>query len=151
MQDASINAIENFKKLKVLVVGDAILDTYIITTPERFCREAPVPVFNIQEYKHQCGGAANTAINVAALGAETYFLTVTGKDACSRKISELLRKNKVHNEYIIKDKSRTTIAKKRVTASSNILMRIDAGTVRPISNECEKELLKRLNELHVFI
>ena len=81
MKDSLINVIENFKKLKVLVIGDAILDTYIITTPEKFCREAPVPVFNVQDYKHQCGGAANTAINVASLGAETYFLTVTGKDA----------------------------------------------------------------------
>lgn len=147
MKNNLIDVIENFKKLKVLVIGDAILDTYIITTPEKFCREAPVPVFNIQEYKHQCGGAANTAINVASLGAETYFLTVTGKDACSRKISEILRKSKVHNEYIIKDKTRTTIAKKRVTASSNILMRIDAGTVTPISEQCEKELLNKLQEL----
>src|SRR3954464_10409893 len=105
MQDASINAIENFKKLKVLVIGDAILDTYVITTPEKFGREAPVPVFNVQETEHQCGGAANTAINVAALGAETYFLTVTGKDSLARKLCELLRKNKVRTEYIIKDRS----------------------------------------------
>src|SRR3954454_946959 len=151
MKEDFIRVIENFKKLKVLVVGDAILDTYIITTPERFCREAPVPVFNIREYKHQCGGTANTAINVAALGAETYFLTVTGKDACSRKISEILRKSKVHIEYIIKDKSRTTIAKKRITASSNILMRIDAGTVTSISDQCEKELLNKLDELQEHI
>jgi len=147
MKDSLINVIENFKKLKVLVIGDAILDTYIITTPEKFCREAPVPVFNVQDYKHQCGGAANTAINVASLGAETYFLTVTGKDACSRKISEILRKSKVHSEYIIKDKTRKTIAKKRITASSNILMRIDAGTVTPIGEQCERELLNKLHEL----
>jgi D-beta-D-heptose 7-phosphate kinase/D-beta-D-heptose 1-phosphate adenosyltransferase len=151
MKDSLIQVIENFKKLKVLVIGDAILDTYILTTPEKFSREAPVPVFNIQQYKHQCGGAANTAVNVAALGAETYFLTVTGKDACSRKISEILRKNKVHAEYIVKDKTRTTISKKRVTASSNILMRIDAGTVTPISEHCEKELLNKLHELREHI
>src|SRR5438874_2655337 len=102
MQDVLINAIENFKKLKVLVIGDAILDTYIVTTPEKFGREAPVPVFNVQENKHQCGGAANTAINVAALGAETYFLTVTGKDSGARLLLEMLKKNKVSTEQINK-------------------------------------------------
>src|SRR3954452_5167409 len=128
MQNVLINAIENFKKLKVLVVGDAILDTYIITTPEKFGREAPVPVFNIQEYKHQCGGAANTAINVAALGAETYFLTVTGKDACSRELMDVLKKNKINTDFIIRDKGRVTIAKKRIMASALMLMRIDERT-----------------------
>ncbi len=148
MKENLIKVIENFKDIKVLVIGDAILDTYIITTPEKFGREAPVPVFNVQQNTHQCGGAANTAINVAALGAEIYFLTVTGKDSGSRQLSEILRKNKVHTEYIIKDKSRTTIVKKRITASSNILFRIDAGTTSAVSRQCEKELLERMHELY---
>jgi D-beta-D-heptose 7-phosphate kinase / D-beta-D-heptose 1-phosphate adenosyltransferase len=151
MKENLIRLIENFKKLRVLVIGDAILDTYVITTPEKFGREAPVPVFNVQETKHQSGGAANTAINVAALGAETYFLTVTGKDSVARKLSEILKKNKVHIEYIVKDTSRITISKKRVTASSNILFRIDAGTTTLISGECEKELLDRLRKLYELI
>ena len=151
MKENLIRLIENFKKLRVLVIGDAILDTYVITTPEKFGREAPVPVFNVQETEHQCGGAANTAINVAALGAETYFLTVTGKDSIARKLCELLRKNKVRTEYIIKDRSRITISKKRITASSNILFRIDAGTTTSISEECEKELLARLHQLDEHI
>src|SRR3954463_4939172 len=108
MKENLIRLIENFKKLKVLVIGDAILDTYVITTPEKFGREAPVPVFHVQETKHQCGGAANTAVNVAALSAETYFLTVSGKDSAARKLSEILKKNKVHTEYIVKDRSRIT-------------------------------------------
>src|SRR5690242_6396996 len=116
MKENLIRLIENFKKLRVLVIGDALLDTYVITTPEKFGREAPVPVFNARETKHQCGGAANTAINVAALGAETFFLTVTGKDSVARKIFEILKKNQVHAESIIKDKARITISKKRITA-----------------------------------
>ena len=80
------------KSKEVLVIGDAILDTYVKGAPDRVSREAPVMVFNVDEQEHQCGGAANTAINVAALGAETYFLTVLGKDleftridGCSQK------------------------------------------------------------------
>jgi D-beta-D-heptose 7-phosphate kinase/D-beta-D-heptose 1-phosphate adenosyltransferase len=148
MKENLIRLVENFKNLRVLVIGDAMLDTYIITTPEKFGREAPVPVFNVQKNKHQCGGAANTAINVAALGAETFFLTVTGKDSGARKLSELLKKNKVHTEFIIKDRTRITISKKRIIASSNILFRIDAGTTTSISDESKKELLEMLHKLH---
>ncbi|HEY6975927.1 MAG TPA: D-glycero-beta-D-manno-heptose 1-phosphate adenylyltransferase [Chitinophagaceae bacterium] len=151
MKENPIRLIENFKSLRVLVIGDAILDTYIITTPEKFGREAPVPVFNIQDTKHQCGGAANTAINIAALGAKSYFLTVTGRDSVARRLCGMLKKNKVHIEDIIKDRSRTTISKKRVTASSNILFRVDSGTTTLINEQSEKELLDRLYKLYRYI
>jgi len=122
-------AIDGFKKLKILVVGDAVVDTYVYGTTDRICREAPVPVFNKQDEKFCCGGAANTAINLAALGAETYFLTVIGKDENGKELLDLLQKHHVHCEYILKDKTRKTIAKKRVIASSNIILRMDEGSV----------------------
>src|SRR5256885_12275469 len=140
MKENFIDVIERFKTLKALVIGDAILDTYIITTPEKFCREAPVPVFNVHGYKQRCGGAANTAMNVAALGAETFFLSVTGKDENAKHLCDLLKKNKINTDYIVRDKSRTTAAKKRVTASSNILFRIDEGTTSAINEHCENIL-----------
>jgi len=140
--------IENFKNLKILVIGDSILDTYLYGTIERICREAPVPVFNSIDSKHCCGGAANTAINLSALGAETYYLTVLGQDANARELTEILRKNHVHIENILNDKTRKTIAKKRVTASSNIILRIDEGTTNDINDQLEKELLQRMFELY---
>jgi D-beta-D-heptose 7-phosphate kinase/D-beta-D-heptose 1-phosphate adenosyltransferase len=140
--------IENFKKLKVLVIGDAILDTYVEGSTDRVSREAPVMVFNVDEQKHQCGGAANTAINVAALGADTYFLTVLGKDANSRELIDVLKKYNVHTEYIIRDRARTSIAKKRIIASGHQLMRIDEGTTTAISEQCEGELLQQVAKLY---
>ena len=148
MQENISDIIEHFKNLKILVVGDAILDTYVKGAPDRVSREAPVLVFNVDEQEHQCGGAANTAINVAALGAETYFLTVLGKDSSSRELIDVLKKHKVHTDYILRDKSRTTIAKKRITAASHMLMRIDEGTTSPISAQCEKEMLNNIIELY---
>ena len=145
------NAIDNFKNLKILVVGDAILDTYIYGTTDRICREAPVPVFNVQDQKFSCGGAANTAINLAALGAETYYLTVLGKDSNAKELLDLLHKNKVHSEFILKDKTRKTIAKKRVIASSNIILRLDEGTVEDINEDLEKELLQKFVEIENFV
>ena len=140
--------IENFRNLKVLVIGDAILDTYVNGSPDRVSREAPVMVFNVDEQEHYCGGAANTAINVAALGAETYFLTILGKDSSSRELMEVFRKNKVNTDFIIRDKGRVTIAKKRIMASSHMLMRIDEGTTTDISASCENELLKKIAEVY---
>ena len=105
-------------------------------------------VFNVAEQEHQCGGAANTAINVAALGAETFFLTVLGKDANSRELIDVLKKHQVHTDFIIRDKGRTTIAKKRIIASATQLMRIDEGTTASISENCEKELLQKVSQLY---
>lgn len=135
--------IADFKKLKILVVGDAILDTYIYCTTDKICREAPVPVFNAMNQKFCCGGAANTALNVSALGAETYFLTVLGKDSTAKELYEILHANNIHTEFIVSDKSRKTIAKKRVIASSNIILRLDEGTVTEVDENIEKELLKK--------
>jgi D-beta-D-heptose 7-phosphate kinase/D-beta-D-heptose 1-phosphate adenosyltransferase len=148
MNETVTDIIEGFKKLKVLVIGDAILDTYVEGAPDRVSREAPVMVFNAEEQKHQCGGAANTAINVASLGAVTYFLTILGKDANSRELIDVLKKHNVHSEFIIRDKARTTIAKKRIISAGHQLMRIDEGTTTPISEACEKELLQKVIDLY---
>lgn len=151
MNESLLNLIEQFKNLKVLVIGDAIVDIYVRGVPEKICREAPVMAYIVEEYEYQCGGAANTAINLASLGAETYFLTVTGKDANAKELMEVLKQNKVHTEHILRDKSRTTIAKKRITSGGNILMRMDEGTTTPIHQECEKEMIERLKELFPYI
>lgn len=139
--------IEGFKNLKVLVIGDAILDTYVDGAPERVSREAPVMVFNVNHQKYQCGGAANTAINIATLGAECFFVTVIGKDANGREMIDVLKRHRVHTDYILKDRSRTTIAKKRLVAASHQLMRIDEGTTTAISAMCEDGIIKAVENL----
>jgi len=150
MQKEIKNFIDNFKNLKILVVGDAILDTYVYGTIDRICREAPVPVFNAENENYSCGGAANTAINLAALGAETYYLTVIGKDSNGNQLLNVLHKNNVHCEFILRDKARKTIAKKRVIALSNIILRLDEGTVSDINKNFENELLQKILEINNF-
>ncbi|HXR83255.1 MAG TPA: D-glycero-beta-D-manno-heptose 1-phosphate adenylyltransferase [Hanamia sp.] len=151
MKNEIKNIIDHFKNLKILVIGDAILDTYIYGTTDRICREAPVPVFNSTEENYSCGGAANTAINVSALGAETYYLTVLGKDFNAKCLLDNLHRNNVHTEFILKDKTRKTIAKKRVIASSNIILRLDEGTTADINDEIENELLQKFFEIEDFV
>lgn len=147
MEERFNNLIENFKSYKVLVVGDAILDTYIKGYTDRICREAPVPVINVEGQEHECGGASNTAINVANLGATTYFLSVIGKDENGRELLNVLQKNNVNTDYIIMDSDRSTLAKKRITASSNILLRIDQGNADPVSEDTADRLNEALDKL----
>ena len=142
------NYVEKFTNFKVLIIGDAILDIYIQGNTDRICREAPVPVFDVEKNEQDGGGAANTAINLAALGAETWFLTVLGEDEAGTQLTEVLELNKVCTDYILKDKERKTLVKKRVTASSNILLRIDEGNTDSISQEYEKRLIETIEELY---
>lgn len=147
MREQLRKVIEKFDSLKVLVIGDAILDTYIKGTSNRLCREAPVPVIDVKEHEHDCGGAANTAINVASLGADTYFLSVTGRDDSAKELMTVLERHKVRTECVIRDKERTTLSKKRITASSNILLRVDDGSTSPLSSSLEKELGDKLRKI----
>ena len=75
---AEYNIVQLFASKRVLVIGDLIWDVYLKGTSSRLSPEAPVPVVDIHERIEQAGGAANTAVNVRALGAEVMFLSVVG-------------------------------------------------------------------------
>lgn len=139
--------VSRFRNYKVLVIGDAILDAYIKGTTDKICREAPAPVVNVREQENNCGGAANTAINLAALGAETYFVTVVGKDVHAEQLFKALQEHGVKTAGIIRDKTRQTIAKIRISAASNILLRVDQGSTDDISDTCIGKLTGTIKEL----
>ena len=72
--------ISNFKNKKVLIVGDVMIDAYIIGKVERVSPEAPVPVVNVERHENRLGGAANVALNIQALGAYPIMCSVIGND-----------------------------------------------------------------------
>lgn len=140
--------VDKFAGRKVLVVGDAILDVYMTGVTDRLCREAPVPVISLQEQKSFCGGAANTALNLAALGARPYFMTVVGSDSSGRELSKILQESGVDTSCILFAQDRRTIVKRRISSSYNILVRVDEGNTDPVSDESERtmaDLLRRLS------
>src|SRR5215216_6066695 len=83
--------IQKFSKQKVIVIGELMLDVYLSGTSSRICREAPVPIVNLQNREHMPGGAANAAVNLAAMGANTILLSVTGKDPEGEMVAGLLK------------------------------------------------------------
>jgi len=80
---------------RVLVLGDPLLDRWLHGTADKLCREAPVPAVRVDHVDEACGGAANTAINLAALGADTLFVGPVGTDTAARRLRERLRRGGV--------------------------------------------------------
>jgi len=133
--------IRRFCDFNILVVGDAILDVYDMGTSDRLCREAPAPVVILKEHVFNCGGAANTAVNIAALGAHVSFLGVTGTDAQGDRLADALERGGVDTRNLIRSSRRRTLSKTRICASSSILVRVDEGDTHPIGSELEATVL----------
>jgi D-beta-D-heptose 7-phosphate kinase/D-beta-D-heptose 1-phosphate adenosyltransferase len=139
--------IEAFDGLSVLVVGEAMLDCYLRGSTDRLCREAPVPIVAVDERTDVPGGAANTAVNAAALGARVTFLSVAGDDAEGAALTAALRERGVDTEHLLKDGGRRTLAKHRVLAGAQLLVRFDHGTTGRLAPARERELVDRLTAL----
>lgn len=108
--------VNRFGGLKVLIIGDAMLDVYLDGTVSRICREAPVPIVDIQRVDAMPGGAANAAVNLARLGAEVRYLSIIGRDREGELLEESLNGHGVDTSLIIGDPARQTITKQRITA-----------------------------------
>ncbi|HMQ31731.1 MAG TPA: D-glycero-beta-D-manno-heptose 1-phosphate adenylyltransferase [Chloroflexaceae bacterium] len=140
--------IGRFAGLRVLVVGDAMLDSYLDGRAERLCREAPVPVVTVRSRADQPGGAANTAANLAALGAEVALLAVVGDDADGAVLRHALRAGGVGDELLVVDEGRATLAKSRLSAASHLLVRFDQGDTGGLGRAAEARVIDRLSHLY---
>lgn len=144
------NIVSQFSKKKILVIGDSMLDVYVNGTSNRLCREAPVPIVAVDERKEAAGGGANTACNVASLGATTYFLSICGDDIEGSRLTEILSEKNVDTSYLIKDPHSRTLTKSRISSESHLLVRYDYGFVTP-SKKIEERILQALEELYPSI
>jgi D-beta-D-heptose 7-phosphate kinase/D-beta-D-heptose 1-phosphate adenosyltransferase len=138
--------IDRFGALRVLVIGEMILDSYLRGSTDRLCREAPVPTVKVETETVAPGGAANTALNLAGLGAQVTFLSVGGQDAEARRVLDRLEAAGVDAGHLLLDPARQTLAKKRVVAGSQLLVRFDYGTTSAVSGPMERALVARVIE-----
>jgi D-beta-D-heptose 7-phosphate kinase/D-beta-D-heptose 1-phosphate adenosyltransferase len=139
--------IDEISRLKVLVVGEAMLDSYLQGPPGGICREAPVPIVNVETRHDAPGGAANTAVNVASLGAQVTLLSVIGADVEARLLRQALRSRGVNTEFVMAHTRRRTIAKHRVMADEQLLVRFDQGTTAPLDADTEAAVIEELAQL----
>ncbi|WP_395406656.1 D-glycero-beta-D-manno-heptose-7-phosphate kinase [Pseudoduganella sp. UC29_106] len=111
-------------KVRILVVGDVMLDRYWFGDVSRISPEAPVPVVRIQKREARLGGAANVARNAAALGAHAGLLGIVGADEAGTEVENLLEGGGIHS-YLKRDEAISTIIKLRVIGRQQQMVRID--------------------------
>lgn len=131
-------------KLKVAILGDAMMDMYISGHSSRLAREAPVPIVDIHEEEYVPGGAANAALNVAALGAQAMFVSVLGQDHEGELLKNYLAQHHVNVSAVIQSPMRRTLTKRRIVANAQTIMRLDSGTTSPLDVVTEKKLIQQL-------
>jgi rfaE bifunctional protein kinase chain/domain len=136
-----------FQKLKVLVIGDVMIDAYIWGTVSRISPEAPVPVVNVKNREKRMGGAANVALNLQSLGAEPILCAVLGDDEEANIFEDLLEKRNITAKGIIRSKDRITTIKERVLSGSQHLLRVDSESLEPLNSSEENLLSQKILEL----
>ncbi len=134
--------IKEFEKLKVLVIGDVMLDRYIFGKVSRISPEAPVPVLEIAKEEIKGGGAANVFLNLKALGCDASLLSVIGEDAEGKILRETLGEKGV---YLISDPSRPTTVKARIVAHQQQIVRMDRELTSKISEKITEKMINSVN------
>jgi D-beta-D-heptose 7-phosphate kinase/D-beta-D-heptose 1-phosphate adenosyltransferase len=127
--------IDRFQQIRVLVIGDLMIDEYLWGRVDRISPEAPVPVVAVERENHTLGGAGNVINNLTAMGAKVSAIGTAGTGKAGRMILEKLKDLGVHTHGIISEPDRPTTLKTRIIASSQQVLRIDREVRRPISPE----------------
>ena len=142
MNQDLINTVKLFTESEkwVLVIGDLMLDRYLIGDVQRISPEAPVPVVLLKEQNDRAGGAANVAANLANLGITTRIAGCVGEDAEATTLLALINHLGIKSEAVIQSPERPTIAKTRVMSSHQQIVRIDQESQTALSDAENSEL-----------
>lgn len=133
--------ISKFHKIKLLVIGDIILDQYIWGSVDRISPEAPVPVVWANKRTYVPGGAANVANNINSLDANSSLVGVIGKDEHAEVLLAELKKKGINTKGIFSESARQTILKTRVVAGHQQVVRVDWEDGEAISKELSQKIL----------
>ncbi|TAE30437.1 MAG: D-glycero-beta-D-manno-heptose-7-phosphate kinase [Cytophagales bacterium] len=146
--DLSINELfDAFDNLRVLIIGDVMLDSYVWGRVERISPEAPVPVVNVVRRELRLGGAGNVLLNVQALGAEAIICSVIGTDEPGDRLVGQLSERNLNCEGLIRSDSRITTIKERIIAGSQQVVRVDTETDKLITVDERTQLVARAKAL----
>jgi D-beta-D-heptose 7-phosphate kinase/D-beta-D-heptose 1-phosphate adenosyltransferase len=145
-RDTLISLVNRFASARVLVLGDVMLDRFVYGSVERISPEAPIPVVAVERFVDMPGGAANVARNLAALGAYTLLLGVTGNDACAEDLRVQLVSSPTIEPHLVVDPSRPTTVKTRYVADGQQVMRADRESRAPLREDVERRLLGKFQD-----
>lgn len=130
-----------------MIVGDVMVDSYLWGNVERISPEAPVPIVSVTQIENRLGGAANVALNVAALGAKPLVCSVVGNDDKADLFEKLLNESGLSAEGLVRSKKRPTTVKTRVISSGQHLLRVDEEKTDYLDDAESTALLQRFEQL----
>jgi D-beta-D-heptose 7-phosphate kinase/D-beta-D-heptose 1-phosphate adenosyltransferase len=133
--------VARFERVRILVLGDVILDRYVWGSVERISPEAPVPVVRVTRESVMLGGAGNVARNLVSLGGQVRFAAVVGDDETGAEIARLLADWKIDAAGLTADAARPTTVKTRVIARAQQVVRFDRESDDPIGPDAARRLV----------
>ncbi|MFN4286344.1 MAG: bifunctional heptose 7-phosphate kinase/heptose 1-phosphate adenyltransferase [Lacibacter sp.] len=134
------------RSVKVGVIGDVMLDSYMWGHVERISPEAPVPVVALDRKEYRVGGAANVALNIAALGAPVSLLSVVGDDEDGRILTQLLQQHGIQTGFLRSSNRRITTNKTRIISRNQQMLRLDNEITTDLDAEDEERLLQAVRQ-----
>jgi D-glycero-beta-D-manno-heptose-7-phosphate kinase len=140
--------VSRFRGRTVLVIGDLMIDHFVVGTVTRISPEAPVPIVRFEDEEFRLGGAANVANNIRALGGRAELMGLVGDDVEGRRLIGVLTGTGIGADGIVKDEARCTTRKLRVVTTRNQqVARIDYEDDREVSGAAEDSLVDRYDTL----
>lgn len=145
-RDRVLALLDRVPRVRIVVVGDIILDRYLVGDTERLSPEAPVPVVAVREQRAALGGAANVGANVAAMGATCLLVGVVGDDPTGRALRAEMATAGLRDAYVETIAGRPTTSKTRVVARGQQVVRIDEEVDRLLDAADLAKLTARAEE-----
>lgn len=142
------STITRFAGLRIAIIGDLMLDHFLIGRADRISPEAPVPIVRLEREEFRLGGAANVAANVAALTGVPLLAGLVGTDEAGRRLTESIAAAGMSADRVVADATRPTTEKLRaVTERHQQVARIDRESTAPIAGPALAALEQHINSL----
>ncbi len=140
--------LSSIRERPILVIGDVMLDHFVVGSVDRISPEAPVPVVRFAREDYRLGGAANVAANIRALGADVELIALAGNDAEADRLRTELTQIRVGSSGLVIDSGRITTRKTRVVTTRNQqVARIDYENDEEVSGVAENTLVSQIERL----
>jgi D-beta-D-heptose 7-phosphate kinase/D-beta-D-heptose 1-phosphate adenosyltransferase len=145
-QNELIELLDRVRGVRVLVLGDVMLDRFVYGSVARVSPEAPIPVLEVARSVDSAGGAANVARNVAAIGASVTLIGVTGNDTWAADLREQIAASPGIDAQLIVDFDRPTTVKTRYVADGQQMLRADRELRRPVTADIERQIFVQFED-----
>lgn len=131
-----------FSQIRIAVVGDSMLDRFIVGSVHRISPEAPVPIILFEKETLHAGGAANVAHNVVSLGGKSTLISIVGQDDAGKILLKTLHESNVDTSYIERNETILTIEKIRLIAHGQHMLRVDKEKNKLLTSKIEQKIIK---------